>query len=122
MRHFLEDHMAVEIPNLVLIFNIIANYLTLLINMIIIVDVNKEKHRLFMKVLPKFYELFRKVIRKLELYLDSDIFLPYIKIDYAKFNIGLQRNHFSIDAGDLHIGDYRLDDIKKILEMILYYN
>ena len=116
MRHLIEDHMAVEIPNLVLIFNIIANYLTLIINMIIIIDVNRIKNRMYAKVLPKFYVLFMKVIRKLELYLESDIFLPYIKIEYSKFNIGLQRNHFSIDAGAFHIGDYTLDDIKKLLK------
>ncbi len=115
MRHFVEDHMTVEIPNLVLIFNIIANYLTLLINMIIIIDVNKVKNRMYIKVFPMFYELFMGVIRKLELYLNSDVFLPYIKIEYSKFNIGLQRNHFSVDAGEFHIGDYTLNDIKKIL-------
>ena len=107
--------MAVEIPNLVLIFNIIANYLTLLINMIIIIDVNRVKNRMYAKVLPKFYVLFTRVIRKLEIYLDSDVFLPYIKIEYSKFNIGLQGNLFSIDAGAFHIGDYTLDNIKKLL-------
>ena len=90
--------MAVEIPNLVLIFNIIANYLTLLINMIIIIDVNRVEQRLYMNLLPTFYDnYFKNISYKIRIICISFLFLPYIKMIDVKFNLGLQTNHFSID-------------------------